>query len=83
MGTGVAPKRIATRSSSGPFDSNLGSFVVILFVNGKSFIYLKSASLLFARFKPSSSAQMLLTLPQASFRLITPICSAIHSLITK
>ena len=62
MGTGVAPKRIATRSSFGPFDSNLGSFV-ILFVNGKSFIYLKSASLLFARFKPSSSAQMLLTLP--------------------
>ena len=62
MGTGVAPKRIATRSSSGPFDSNLGSFVILI-VNGKSFIYLKSASLLFARFKPSSSAQMLLTLP--------------------
>ena len=62
MGTGVAPKRIATRSSFGPFDSNLGSFVILI-VNGKSFIYLKSASLLFARFKPSSSAQMLLTLP--------------------
>ena len=58
MGTGVTPKRIATRNVTSSFDRicNLSSFLRTLL------IYLKSAPLLFDRFKPSHASFLFRTI---------------------
>ena len=79
MGTGVTPKRIATRNVISSFDRicNLSSFLRTLL------IYLKSALLLFDRFKPSHASFLFRTIIQTSLMMFVSWTSRAQSLMTK
>ena len=79
MGTGVTPKRIATRNVTSSFDRicNLSSFLRTLL------IYLKSAPLLFDRFKPSHASFLFRTIIQTSLMMFVSWTSRAQSLMTK